>query len=166
MINSEKFHKFINEQNKALKLLYDNNLHMPFLMILYTTIDIFGYISGNDFDGFVNKYMSEKLEDVTAVDLWGARCGILHSNSPESRHSKKGKARQILYCWGRGDLYLAKKIIEKSGKEDRYVAVKIEELYRSLVYAINKYIKELDSNPKLLAVCEQRIGLFYGAIAI
>ena len=95
MKNSTKFKKFTTEQNKALQLLYESNLHMSFLMILYATIDIFGYVSGKGFDGFVNKYMSEKLNDVKAIDLWGARCGILHSNTPASDHSEKGKSREI-----------------------------------------------------------------------
>ena len=72
MINKTKLDLFINQQNKALKLLYDNSLTTPFLMVLFATIDIFGYISGKGFNNFVKKYMLENISDVNSNDLWSA----------------------------------------------------------------------------------------------
>lgn len=42
----EKLDKFIEEQASALKLLYEKKKIMPFLMLFYTNIDVFGYFSG------------------------------------------------------------------------------------------------------------------------
>ena len=37
---------------------------------------------------------------VSGLDLYAARCGVLHTYTMDSRLSTEGKAKRILYAWG------------------------------------------------------------------
>ena len=158
---ADKFNKFTNEQISALRLLYDKGLIMPLLMVLYTTIDILGYVTGFGFITFVKKYMQEDLEEITPRDLWGGRCAILHTGSPKSEHSEKGKARQIMYSWGKADFNVLKKIINDSQKRKCLVGIKLETLINSLIFGIQRLKKEIKTNTNLYRVCSKKIKEFY-----
>jgi len=45
----------------------------------------------------VNRFQSVEGHPVAAFDLWAARCGILHTSTPVSKHSRNGKAHEIWY---------------------------------------------------------------------
>ncbi len=138
---------------------------MPFLMVLYATIDILGYISDKNnekeinkrFQIFVEKYMSAKLPSVDPVDLWGARCGILHKCSPTSDLSEKGKAKEFLYSWKLQEHDLTQKIINQSGGTHKYIALSLESLYNSLLYGMDLFVKELKKDPELYKFCKDRV---------
>lgn len=161
----EKLKKFITDQRDALKLLYNRRLLMPFLMVFYTTIDILGYISDkNDekeinkrFQTFVGKYMSAKLLGIDPVDLWSARCSILHKCSPISNLSKKGKAKEFLYSWKLVEQDLTQEIIKQPDETHKYIAVSLEDLYNSLLYGRDMFIKELKKDRALYKLCEDRV---------
>lgn len=159
-----RFDKFVAGQINALKLLYGSQLIIPSLMLFYATVDILGYVSGKGFDGFINKYMAKRLNNIKVIDLWGARCSILHTSGPQSKHSKEGKARQILYCWGPAKIEILEKIIVKNGEQNKYVAASIDELCKNLIYGIDEFKKELLANPKLSTICDERVAEFYVAI--
>ncbi len=79
---------------------------LPCLILLYSAIDIVsslerGRASGAAFRAWAEKYLLEGASlPCTASDLYGARCGILHTLSAESNMSRKGSARHIFYAWG------------------------------------------------------------------
>ena len=157
----DKLNKFINEQISALKLLYDKPLITPLLLIFYATIDIFGYVSNFGFETFVKKYMQKNLKEISPADLWGGRCAMLHTNTPKSDHSKKGKARQIMYSWGKADPDILKTIIKNSKDSENFIAVKIETLCNSLIIGIEEFKNEIEKNNKLHDICFERIKEFY-----
>ena len=167
-----KLNSFIYEQIDALRCLYEKNLIMPFLMILYTTIDIFGFVtdtnethsSGQRFRNFVENYMMKYLEDVTPHDLWGARCAILHTGTPESDHSRKDKARQLLYSWGAADSALTKRVINESGDSEKYVATTVESLSEALMSALSDVQDMIASDSSLRELWAGRIKRFYSVV--
>lgn len=57
-----------------------------------------------DFIAWAEKYLlPESGLDCTALELYAARCGALHTMSPESQLAREGKARRVLYAWGTHD---------------------------------------------------------------
>lgn len=81
---------------------------LPALVLIYAGIDIIGSLEGDPKDGvqksftrWVDLYMltNPKLE-CTALELYGARCGMVHTLTANSRLSREGKARTIIYAWG------------------------------------------------------------------
>jgi hypothetical protein len=79
---------------------------LPCLILLYSAIDIVSSLESRRaskaaFIAWSDKYLLQgSLLLCTASDLYGARCGILHTLSPESDMSRKGTARHIFYAWG------------------------------------------------------------------
>src|SRR5438045_609045 len=68
---------------------------LPCLVLLYAAIDIVaslesGKASGSAFMAWSDKYLLQGTSlPCTASDLYGARCGILHTLSAESNMSRK-----------------------------------------------------------------------------
>lgn len=169
-----KFDSFIQDQINALSLLHKKGLVTPLLMLLYATIDILSFVTdtenkskiGERFQCFVEKYTIKYLHTINAEDLWGARCGLLHTNRPDSDFSRRGKAREILYSLGIASHEVAREVIRKDGKIDRYVALKIEDLLSALSRTIDEIKKEMESNHEFAKLVNQRSGMFYCSIPV
>ena len=87
----------------------------------------------------------------TALDLWGARCGVVHTYSPRSRR-ENGGAKPVIYKWAggpspHGDVQLP------SG----YVVVVIEALHQSFLNAVGEFLKDTNADPALRLRVEQRL---------
>lgn len=81
------------------------------LVLIYSGFDTFGLLaaapdvqdaSGDTFMQWCEKYILPRIKSVegalvTAADLWGARCGVLHTSTPLSSKERQGKAHQIWY---------------------------------------------------------------------
>ena len=103
-------HNAIEELGRSINLLHRGGLVVPSMMMCYATIDILAALArppgaaestGDDFRKWVDHYLLlGSCLVCTADDLWGARCGLLHTYAPESRDSRKGKARKLLYVAG------------------------------------------------------------------
>jgi hypothetical protein len=98
-------------QLQAIGTLWDAELPEAALTIIYSGIDSFGLLaappevldaSGTTFKQWCEKYILPRLQSldgtpVTPVDLWAARCGVLHTSTPLSKLEREGTARQIFY---------------------------------------------------------------------
>jgi hypothetical protein len=96
-----------NEFTICIKMLLDTKHTLPALVLLYSAIDVFASLTrpesepdtnGGHFKKWTNDYLigPSRLK-VTSEDLWGARCGLLHTHSPSSRDSRQGKAHELAY---------------------------------------------------------------------
>jgi hypothetical protein len=167
-----RFDHFVLEQNKALGLLYREELVMPFLMVSYATVDVLGFVASRNvnakpadrFRGFVDQYMLRHLGGVNAHDLWGARCALLHTGTPDSALSEQKRARVILYSWGNADNVLAEKVIQKAAHPEKYVAVAVEELHGSIVAGLGDLAQECRIDSTLNRQCVERASRFYSDV--
>jgi hypothetical protein len=101
----------VDEFALSIKLLLDARHTLPALIVLYTGIDIFGALlrpeteldtAGKYFKQWASDYLLANSQlPCTADDLWGARCGLLHTHTADSRESRRGAARQLHYFRGR-----------------------------------------------------------------
>jgi hypothetical protein len=170
--DEEKLHDFFRGQLIGFKLLLDNQLTLPVLILLYASIDISAYVwaggddnrAGERFKKFAEKYIISHLPELTPADLWGARCAILHTSTPESTESKKGSARQILYSWGSAEIEINKKVI--AAETDKYVATSIEDLLKAFASAIDDFMSDLEKDDGLYKLCMERVRKFYAAVPI
>ena len=102
---------WFEKQMKAIGTLWDAELPEAVLTIIYSGMDVFGLLAAppgvldadrNTFKQWCEKYMLPTLQTVdgtavTAVDLYAARCGVLHTSTPLSSLEREGKARQLFY---------------------------------------------------------------------
>ncbi len=59
-------------------------------------------VSGSDFIAWSERFIRfDGLLQLTGRDLYGARCGIVHTYGTASRLSRKGDARHVLYKYRR-----------------------------------------------------------------
>ena len=93
---------------RAIRLSRDQGLLIPALMLIYSTIDGMawcvransnGNVTEADFENWVETYMFQGSSAgvLKAVDLYGARCSMLHGQVSESKKSKNAVAREVHY---------------------------------------------------------------------
>src|ERR1700722_10661572 len=110
---SDRTLKSIEQHVDAIGLCMLSRLILPALTLVYVGIDTFGALGRpvgqarkgrEDFIAWADRYMViPKQLSVTGRELYGARCGILHTLGPESNLSTSGFVRPILYAWGNRD---------------------------------------------------------------
>jgi hypothetical protein len=102
----------VNEFKISVKLLLDAAHTLPALVMLYAAIDILGSLlrpqsepdtKGEYFRKWVDDYMIRHSQVAfTSEELWGARCGLLHTHTAASKLSRHGMARQLHYFRAHG----------------------------------------------------------------
>lgn len=124
-----------------------NKYFVPSLALIYSGIDIMAWfdlpinqqdVTGKDFISWAEKYLlpNSNLE-CNAVDLWAARCGIIHTSSFSSKMSREGKAKEIYYAWGNKRVEDLKKIILFYRKDA--AAIHIDDLFNAFKVGIEEF---------------------------
>jgi hypothetical protein len=126
---------------------------MPALILLYSGIDVVGVVERKPVTGtkasfihWVDSYMLKpKPLGCSSIELYGARCGLLHTLALESDLSKSGKARQINYAWGSAksdNLKTAGKLLNHPD----ILTVHINELLDAFKTGLISYFREIDES--------------------
>jgi hypothetical protein len=164
-ILNQNFKKLYN----AIELCIKNRLEMPSLILIYTAIDIAGWLNSENpnekvidsFTNWVDLYMlPAKPLECTALDLYGARCGLLHNLSPDSNRSAKGRVRKIFYASKCVELSKLQEMI-KLAKITNYVVIKSGDLVESYRLGLDAFMKELQADPtKAIKIYEKSEIMF------
>ena len=130
---------------------------IPALVLLYSAIDIAAGLAsenpkirdGKRFMKWVNHYMApEKSLSCTALELYGARCGLVHGFGPVSDLSQKGRTKQILYA--EGESYAAKLLeLTALSQIDSYVVVHVDDLFKAVREGIEVFLDDAAKNSAL-----------------
>jgi hypothetical protein len=147
----------VNDFTNCSRLLLDTGHTLPTLIILYSAIDIFGSLlrpetepntAGIYFKKWVDNYMlGHSQVQFTAEDLWGARCGLLHTHTASSELSRQGKARQLHYFRGSPPLGIeqAMKSLEPKGK----IFVDVDVLNATFEQGTRRFLAEIQRDSQL-----------------
>lgn len=155
-MTTDTLRRTIAELVKSVNLLYRNGLHIPSVMMTYAAIDILAALarpanaqetSGANFRAWVDQYLlpGSRLK-CNADDIWGARCGLLHAYVPESRHSRDGKARKLVYVIG---------VLDESARGTtqfvlgEYVTVVSQDLFDALSKGLQRFMDAFEADPEL-----------------
>jgi hypothetical protein len=134
---------------------------LPALVLLYTTIDVIGSLehpraTGPTFKSWVATYMLPSGLPCSAVDLYAARCGVLHTLTINSDLRRQGKARAILYAYGPASaenlawlmgLVDIKRKLNGDPPHD-VITLHVSDLRDALVNGIEAYLGDLRSDPE------------------
>lgn len=168
------FYDFIKEFINASEICNSKNLKLPTLVILYTGMDIMGSLTIDEakakfdqdqlnnkvkekfgtrhsFTYWAEKYLkpNERLNPkCKAIDLYGARCGLLHELRLESDLSNKDKAKVISYAWGNAKLEDLEKTIEKKKKST--IAIHINDLIDAFKKGIFDFVNDIKKDSERL----------------
>jgi hypothetical protein len=103
--------EWINERVRAIGLCLESRLPEPAITLIYSGIDTLGlldapavqiYATPESFLKWAERYIVPSLltidgEQVGALALYSARCGILHVSSPGSKLTRESNVREIWY---------------------------------------------------------------------
>ena len=149
----------------------EKKLNTPALILIYSGIDTTGWLdSGEEFStrtsfkNWVDAYLLKaKPLRCTSLDLYAARCGLLHTFTPDSQLSSSGKARRIYYAWGTGNVQDLQRTIDYTNKFEEYVAVHVNDLYEALQLGLIRFNEELENDPdRKVRVCKKVDKFFAG----
>jgi hypothetical protein len=126
----------------------------PTLILIYSAIDTTGWLdspeeffSKDSFMCWVNNYLlKSKLLKCTAIDLYAARCGLLHTFTPNSKLSFSEKVRVISYAWGKAKVENMQRVMDYENKTNHSVVVHVEELYQAWLSGLALWGEDLDKD--------------------
>src|ERR1700730_11609505 len=145
------------------------------LVLLYATIDIVASLDRpvskenadrKDFMSWVDAYVLRGSSlRCTATDLYAARCGMLHTYTPESRLSRERNAKEIYYAWGTGKAEDLEEAMNRSNWKTPAVAVHADELLRAVGRGFDKFFRDLPKDPRRSALVYDRAGKWFGGLS-
>jgi hypothetical protein len=166
----DKFYKHAIELTDAIQDCLAKRRILPCLTLLYSGIDVIASLeaksSESTQDSFVRWVETYMLKNgsfsCTALDLYAARCGILHTFTPESRLRRSGRARFISYAWGGAS---ASKL-EQAGKllGEEYPAVQIEDLIHAFRSGVANQFEEVCNDPQRERQFEKSVARWFGTL--
>ena len=117
----------------------DKSRIVPCLILIYTGLDSFSSLANRTRDSGRKVFMDWTKTWMLAkyplacneIDIYAARCGLLHSQKSESVLSQNGLAKELYYAWGNAEIKILEKAIIDSGKQSECLAIKIEDLITS-----------------------------------
>lgn len=153
---------------EAIDLCMSKKLINSSLILLYSGMDILGWLqygdslrSGQRFCNWVESYMLPlPNSSCNSTDLYGARCGLVHTFTPDSDLSKKGKARKILYAWGTSEIHDLNEMIDLANMNE-YVPVKIEILITAFRNGVESFLSDLEKIPEKAQAVYARSASFF-----
>src|SRR3954465_9782100 len=100
MSDIQKIHDDVYEMLVAIRKSLSANLSLPPLVLIYALMDSMAWIASNRaagtvgarFDAWVNRWLVPELKkrapEITAIDLYAARCAVLHTLTGHSDLSR------------------------------------------------------------------------------
>lgn len=125
---------------------------LPCLILVYSGIEIIARMDSKPneptrsyFTRWVDRYILAKGHfTATALDLYAARCGVVHALSPDSDLYRDGKARRICYAWGNADVVALGDAI--STLEADLVSIQLDKLVEAFRYGIAEFMDDLTND--------------------
>jgi hypothetical protein len=154
-MSEEKLRKNLMSLMTGIDACLERKLKGPALTLIYSTIDTAGWLDTEQAftsrQGFINwteKYLlPAKPLLCDAIDLYAARCGLLHTFTPDSQLSVHGKARRLCYAWGTAKVQDVQRLIDLTNGTQIYAAVHVDELYEALKLGLLAFIDDIENDP-------------------
>ena len=147
MSNIKNFHQNYFQLFEAIDLCVKEKYVLPSLCLIYSGIDTIAWIAYGDiavkdrFLSFVENHMyQEKKLDPRSIDLYSARCAVLHTMTPDSDLSNKNRAVPLAYAWGNADLNELKKSVTTL-KPSEVSCVHLNDLVESFRLGVANFIE-------------------------
>jgi hypothetical protein len=166
--NLESFYKNMCALLDSIEDTLAKQRILPCLTLVYSGIDVVASLEARDQEGvrssftrWVDDYLLKAGSfEFNALDLYAARCAVVHTFTPESDLSRSGKARTISYAWGTADVNRLGKASAILNRSDM-VHVHVNDLVKAFRSAIANYMDAVEADPSRQKAIEQAAGLWY-----
>jgi hypothetical protein len=169
-METERMTVQLEQLKDSIKLLLENGLVIPTLIMQYSAIEIVGWLDNDNpkaktseiFINWAKKYLvTDNRVPCSAEDLYGARCGLVHTMTPKSNMSKKKQARQIGYAYGQAKSVKLRNLHDAQGKSGEATAINIEALYSAWMDGKARWQREVMADtPRALRVLQRSEEFF------
>lgn len=160
-----------NGIKKGIRVCSDNDCLGSAVILILSGIDTMAFlgmpagqddVTRSDFVEWADRYIRFPCkEQLSGMDLYGARCAALHHFGSASRLSRDGKCREVVY-------------MSESVPEVRFVPsvstgvvlVSVPALAEAFFSAIDRFLVELYSDSNRAALADQRFKLLFQSIPV
>jgi hypothetical protein len=154
---------------QAMGALYEKHLFGHMLLVVYSTIDTLGLLSappaqssatGESFKSWTKKYLLPQPNvEFNEVDLWGARCAVLHAFTSESELSRSGRARELQFYSGNKSGEAAREFVEatRALEEGGHLPVHYQDFCDAFFSALKQCVPDLQVSCSAHPQCFQRL---------
>jgi hypothetical protein len=165
-------HKNIMLMGSGIEACIEKKVTVPSLILIYSAIDTVGWLNSADehatrtsFIKWVDTYLLKaKPLKCTALELYAARCGLLHTFSADSRLSSERKARRILYAWGTAIVEDLQRSIDLINKSKEYVAVHLNDLYEGWRLGVLNFTEDLENDQERKLRVHEKAAKFFSEL--
>jgi hypothetical protein len=153
----------------AIQLCMRSKMVTPALVVLYSAIDIAGWLDAEDpgaavrtrFVSWVDKYLLPAQPfRCTALELYAARCGVVHTFTADSDLTQRGTARRIIYAWGDSRAEVLQEMIDLA-QMSGWVPVQVEKLIEGYRLGVEAFLGRLDRDPERAARVSAKAERFF-----
>lgn len=156
---------------KSIEITHQNKCERASLTLIYSGIDTMAFLNmpatqvevgKNDFVQWADRYinLTHYRERLRGIDLYGARCGLLHQYGVESNLSRRGECRMLGYMDPSGLPFFI------SSKHPNLVMVSIVALKRAFFDGIDRFMTEAFADAEKRGLVGQRMQKFLAHYAI
>jgi len=158
---AEVHSKNLNEMLFAIGDCLKAERQIPALVLMYSFIDSLSWVASGQstadvrgrFEGWISRWLLPNLpssnHQVTATDLYAARCAILHSGTGVSDLSKSKRAKRILYAWGDASTEALEHTIAAQGMAHEHAALHCKALFAAIRKGLEDFVASADQDPQL-----------------
>jgi hypothetical protein len=157
MNERSSLNKNIDALLQSIDLCFKHQFISSGLALLYSAIDILAWLAlpqsqndvhRDDFVAWVERYLLPKSNlNCSALDLYAARCSIIHSFSSESALSRSGIAHRLCYTIGDKDPKELQQDLDSVNYNS--IVVHIDTMFLALRTAVDAFKKDLASDEAL-----------------
>jgi hypothetical protein len=150
--------------------------HVPAMVLIYSLIDSLAWAGADRqspnlrsrFEDWVRVWLipllSPSTPPVTETDLYAARCGMLHTGTGVSDLYLSGKARRILYAWGKAKVEVLEYAISTTEEMKNHVALHYDDLFRAARTGLGNFLAAADLDPRLKSRIEEASSFQYMSV--
>lgn len=139
----------------GINICLEKGLCIPALVLIYSGIDTVGWLNSTQqfaskktFRMWVDDYLLKAGPlPCSSLELYAARCGLLHTLTSDFELSSNGKLRRIFYVWGSASVEALQRSITLTGNSNRFVAIHINDLYEAWCLGVLQFVESLEINP-------------------
>jgi hypothetical protein len=150
---------------RGIELCLNEALVVPALALLYSGIDVLGFLGSIEpnatrktFIRWADKYLVGFLNKIAigGIDLYSARCGVLHTGQAPSNMVESGDAPELWYRF-QGNVHI--NFITNTVQPA--VLIDVEELVAAFDGGISQFFSDADANPSIGVVAEEKANRFF-----
>lgn len=168
--SKQQIAQFVKNTVTAIGLLFKSELYGQTKILMYSAIDTMGLLdapagqekaTGETFKAWVRKYiLADTKLPFSDVDLWAARCAVLHTFTTASDLSNGGKAKEIIFFVGQADSPMMKAFHAATldvGK-DTHVPAVFSDFLDAFLEGIERFMGDLIANCEKDPAYSRRLG--------